>query len=161
MKRLSDAMNHEKKFGVIAVLVLIVVSLSIYFLPFWLFSSVRSYPTRIELIKNANDQEIGFYRDKSIYIDGKTNEVLLTGNVTVDGSALLRVVSDHDERIIYEQLFSEAKNQKISIDLQNVIPNSYYTLILSSEDAAKAELILESEQSLVAQPDKPIRDHNE
>lgn len=96
----------------------------------------------------------GFSHKNSIYTNDLTS-ITLFGNITINGIGEIKVTSDKDNKLVYSKTFSYPKSEQLNIKLNDLSPNSYYTIVFSSDNSSNGNLRLKSDVSLVKKSDKP------
>jgi hypothetical protein len=150
--------GKKKKMGIIISIAIIsfiafVVVTAFLVKYFWYNVSGRD-ETRIEFVTSTGSST-GFNQENEIYTDGGITNLTLSGKITVDGTAEIKIISNDTGSIIYTKTFTSINDEAVKINLKDLNPNVYYTITFYSEDAKRGKLILEGNQGLVKSPDKP------
>jgi beta-lactamase regulating signal transducer with metallopeptidase domain len=158
-RRILSVMNRDTKKVSIAMVVCIIAVVGLIIASIFYFSrfinfNVSSGRSSIEFLSDSSTVS-GFQKETAIYVEENTTTVNMKGKVSTDGTATLQLISDIDGTVVFTESYSSTKNKNVSINVQGLQPNSYYTLIFSSKDANMGKLRLESDQSLTKQPKEP------
>lgn len=159
-KRIKSVMGgNKKKMGIvisIAIIVFIafVVISSFFIARFWNYSVPEGDGTKIEFV-TSTDSGTGFFHELEIYTNRGITSIALSGKITVDGTAEVKIISNDTGSVVYTETFTSVNDKTVKINLSDLAPNAYYTITFSSEDAENGKLILEGKQGLVKSPDKP------
>lgn len=101
--------------------------------------------------------ESGFRNEKQLYTENGLTNFKLTGEISVDGTAEVLLVSKEDGVVIYSKTFTDADKEIITVEADNLRPNSYYNLVFTGKDAKSGYLFLTTDQSLALRPERPER----
>lgn len=119
---------------------------------FLLFISTGfSKQTQLEFSIN-NSVEIGFERSTTIYTESDVTKISFSGKLTVDKTAEIIIIKNGSDDIVYNSTYSNLKGKPIQFEVDNLVPNSYYTLKFFSKDAKTGYLLLMTDKSLVEFP---------
>lgn len=119
---------------------------------FLLFISTGfSKQTQLEFSIN-NSVEIGFERSTTIYTESDVAKIPFSGKLTVDKTAEIIITKNGSDDIVYNSTYSNLKGEPIQFEVDNLVPNSYYTLKFFSKDAKTGYLLLMTDKSLVKSP---------
>lgn len=129
-------------FAIVALIVILFVYNS---------NNTNEIGTKLEFVVKNNPNS-GFSYDREIYIN---ENLTLIGEISVDKTAELKIISLTDNSIAYSKEFVAIKNQELEIKLEDLNPNSTYKIIFSSESSKNANLLLNSNEKLVKDVDKP------
>lgn len=99
----------------------------------------------------------GFSRDAALYTENGITKVTFSGSISVEGTAEITVTSDADGSVAYHETYSDIKSKDITIEIDNLTPYTYYTLLFSGHDAKTGHLVLTANESLAECPDPPKR----
>lgn len=108
--------------------------------------------TRFDFSIN-NDTNSGFNHKISIYTENGIENVLFNGTISVDGTAKITITSS-DGVIIYNQTYSNIKNQSVAFEVTGLSPYQHYTLCFSSDDVKIGNIALTTNNKLLKQPQK-------
>lgn len=119
---------------------------------FLLFISADfSKQTQLEFSIN-NSVEIGFERSITIYTESDVTKIPFSGKLTVDKTAEIIITKNESGDIVYNSTYSNLKAKPIQFEVDNLVPNSYYTLNFFSKDAKTGYLLLMTDKLLVKSP---------
>lgn len=107
--------------------------------------------------KAESNGNIGFSREAIVYTEDGTTNVILSGDITTDGTAVIALLSDDGTTTIFSKAYTAVTSEEIKIDIVGLTPDTYYILRFSSNDAKKGHLTLTTEQALVERPEVPER----
>ena len=96
--------------------------------------------------------EIGFERSTTIYTKSDVTKIPFLGKLTVDKTAEIIITKNGSDDIVYNSTYSNWKGEPIQFEVDNLVPNSYYTLKFFSKDAKTGYLLLMTDKSLVKSP---------
>ncbi len=151
--------DNKKKMGIILVIAIVLfitlMGVSLFYLArFWNLNVPESDGAKIEFITNKSNGS-GFIHENDIYTDGGITSIVLSGKITVDGTAQVKITSNDTGSIVYSRTFKPAKDEAIKIELNDLTPNAFYKITFYSEEAKSGKLILEGDQRLKKSPDRP------
>lgn len=101
--------------------------------------------------------EDGFHNEASLYTEDGITEITLTGQITVDGTAELSLVSEKDGGVMYSKRFTDAAATAVTMEVNGLSPYSHYRLRFIGDEAKSGSLFLTTEQSLAERPEVPAR----
>lgn len=117
--------------------------------PGWAFKQGEG--TRLEFRVEGNED--AFIREKTLYTEDSWID--LTGKLSANGEATLRLIANADNKVVYEVAYSNVQNKRIRLNVNGLQPHAYYTLEFSAVDSPKGYLLLTGNQALVKKPEQP------
>lgn len=101
--------------------------------------------------------ESGFRNETQLYTEGGLTNIRLTGEISVNGTAEVLLVSEEDGVVVYSKTFTDTNKAAITVEADNLRPDSCYNLVFAGKDAKSGYLFLTTEQSLALRPERPER----
>lgn len=120
------------------------------------FNMPAGLGTKIEFSSNSG-RDSGFTHEATLYTEDGITCATFSGKITVDGTAMISIISNDDSSNVYVKKYTAENGRAIQIEVNNLTPYSYYTLRFSSQDAKKGRLLLTTDQALVERPSKPSK----